>query len=154
MALHVAKGNRRVLYRSDPLVHKGVYRNTPHYLVRLECPQGEQSFALIVSLYDEKGTLPYTLTTYSEEPAGLYRAVECPVVEAVPEAQPFTKSFKYKWQKETAGGSLNTDNFDNNPMFRLEVRVASHGKPPRQLFVVSDGHLLRSPRSPRDCSSK
>mmetsp|Transcript_34698 Transcript_34698/g.54187 ORF Transcript_34698/g.54187 Transcript_34698/m.54187 type:complete len:431 (+) Transcript_34698:69-1361(+) len=129
MALHVAKGNRRVLYRSDPLIHKGVYRNTPQYLVRLECPEGEQSFALIVSLYDDKGTLPFTLTSYSEEPAGLYKAVECPVIEAVPEAKPFTKSFKYKWQKDTAGGSLNTDGFNNNPMFRLEV------KEPQRLFV-------------------
>ena len=159
IALHVYEGSRKIYYPSGALIHS-VYRNSPHFLVRLPVPKGEQAFALVISIYDDTGVLPFTLSSYSAEPAALYAAFDCPAVEAKPGA--FEKvglffslvlglfccrtgsllllyrvsfaipddlgrerclaceqSFRYKWTEDTAGGSMNEDSFDRNPMFKL-----------------------------------
>jgi hypothetical protein len=36
----------------------------------------------------------------------------------------FSKTFRYKWTAESAGGALGEKSFGRNPMFRLESEVA------------------------------
>ena len=99
-----------------------MYRNSPHFLVRLKVPKGDKAFTLVISIYDDTGVLPFTLSSYSAEPAALYAALDCPAVEA--KGGHFEKTFRYAWNAQTAGGSMNEATFDRNPMFRLESSCA------------------------------
>ncbi|KAJ1489552.1 hypothetical protein T484DRAFT_1779925, partial [Baffinella frigidus] len=118
VALHVYKGNRKQIHNSEALVHS-VYRQNPHFLLRLPIPAGDSSFVLVVSTYDDKDTMPFSLTCYSACPTALLPALESPAIETI--KGNWSKQFKYKWGTETAGGSINTEAFDVNPQFRLEV---------------------------------
>jgi hypothetical protein len=82
-ALHVYKGNRKV-YAHEGAVIRNVYGNSPHCLVRLPVPQGESSHVLVVSLYDDKGAMPFTLTSYGVDPHTITKALDCPAVESGP----------------------------------------------------------------------
>ncbi len=85
-ALHVYKGNRKVYTHEDAVV-RSVYGNSPHTLVRLTVPPGDSSHVLIVSLYDDKGTMPFTLTSYGVDPHTLTKALDCPAVETGPSSE-------------------------------------------------------------------
>ena len=103
IALHVYEGGRKQYYPSGALIHS-VYRNSPHFLVRLKVPKGDKAFTLVISIYDDTGVLPFTLSSYSAEPAALYAALDCPAVEA--KGGHFEKAFRYAWNAETAEGSM------------------------------------------------
>jgi hypothetical protein len=88
--------------------------------MRLPVEKGQQAFVLVVSLFEDTGVLPFTVTCYSEEPAALYTAVDCPKLEGA-DSTFVSNSFKYRWDEKSAGGSPNRPDFEINPMFRLQV---------------------------------
>jgi len=121
MALHIAKDNRRIFFnRSNTFFQHGVYRSSPNFLLRLTVEPGEQSFMVVVSLFEDTGDLPFTLTCYSEDPSALYKAFDCPKLEGTNQKYS-SKAFKYAWNESSAGGSPNRPEFEKNPMFRLEI---------------------------------
>mmetsp|Transcript_37047 Transcript_37047/g.87517 ORF Transcript_37047/g.87517 Transcript_37047/m.87517 type:complete len:906 (+) Transcript_37047:104-2821(+) len=121
ISLHVGRGNRR-LYQNTPKTFtiRSAFRSAPHCLVKLPVEKGNQSFVLVASMREETGTLPFTISAYSADPAALYTAVDCPRLEGG-EAKCATKTFKYRWDEKSAGGNPNKADFEKNPMFRLEV---------------------------------
>jgi hypothetical protein len=74
---------------------------------------------LVVSTFDDRDVMPFSLTCYAACPAVLLAALESPAVETAKGA--FRNQFKYKWTADSAGGSINTDAWDSNPQFRLQL---------------------------------
>ena len=139
MALHTFKGNRKAYQIAEEAV-KAPWKvpYTERFVsVRLTCPKGDQAFVVVVAADQAQASLAYTLTSFSTEPAALYSALDCPAVESVPTPGPgsselprsFTKTFRYKWTAESAGGSRDAATFEKNPMFRLDSAI------PQRVFV-------------------
>jgi hypothetical protein len=60
----------------------------------------------VVSLYDDTGVLPFTLTSYAVEPHNLTPAMDCPYVEAPQPGLPNggqKQSWMARWEAATAG---------------------------------------------------
>ena len=139
LALHTFKGNRKAYQIAEEAV-KAPWKvpYTERFVsVRLTCPKGDQAFVVVVAADQAQASLAYTLTSFSTEPAALYSALDCPAVESVPTPvagnselpQSFTKTFRYKWTAESAGGSRDAATFEKNPMFRLDSAI------PQRVFV-------------------
>eukprot|EP00960_Hanusia_phi_P049972 759911-Hanusia_phi.AAC.10 len=145
IALHVYQGNRRVYYPVNPLIHS-VYNNNPHFLIRLNCRQGENTFILVVSMYDEEATMNFTLTSYSADPSAITPVLDSPAIEV--KKSSFSKIFRHNWTKDSAGGSINTDKFDINPMFRIDSqhtqRIFIKVRPSGNVSVHVGMHLFVS----------
>jgi len=113
--IYEAKSARRIYWYDENCteVHKGIYINSPHYLVRLDVPAGQHQYILVVSTYADKDVLSFTLTGYAVVPVSLNAIYESPA------------EFKYningKFTKENAGGCANNESFKINPMYKMEI---------------------------------
>ncbi len=138
LTLHVYKvqgeEGQRIVYPSDdsaPGFVRGLYSNNPHGLVRLDVEAGDPGrYALVLSQYEKKRDVRYSLTVLSTAPFVLRPTRPLPGLVARIEGS---------WTDRTAGGRLGLATFLHNPQFTVVVvkPCALHVEllAPKEMFV-------------------
>lgn len=108
-------GKERIWYpgNSGNCILMGAYTNSPQVLVRYDVSQSKDKFlSLILSQYQKKRDISYTLSVYSTQHFGIAR----PTGDL-----PFSVEMHSAWTMRTSGGPLGRSSFADNPMFAVEV---------------------------------
>ncbi|XP_067938129.1 calpain-7-like isoform X2 [Watersipora subatra] len=133
ITLFVYKGGARVYYPSKPDPYKdGIKINSPHYLCQM-VETGSQVFTLVISQYEKRNTIHYTLRVYAQCDFSL-----TPIVDPYKHTQEITG----EWKGKTAGGC---GNYPQTHMFNPIYQVS--------LDSASTCHLLVELRAPREYSA-
>ncbi|KAI9199322.1 uncharacterized protein BJ171DRAFT_216174 [Polychytrium aggregatum] len=118
IAAHVfGNGKKKRIYYPSNTVHKGVYMNSPHNLVRLMINPGPHAYGIVISQHRQtqalsfslkvQSLLPFSMTTISDPPGTLEQQVTG------------------NWEDENAGGSISHWTHMNNPNYRVSIPEAT-----------------------------
>ena len=133
LTLHVYDENveqtrdRRIFHRKGAL-YTGTYINSPHYLLRIDVQnkdkkdkkkQNVRRYTIVISQYEKKHDVSYTITAYSTLPARFK-----PIDDA--KLWKYQKVFNGKWDKNYCGGSPNHETFPKNPQFKITTFYKTH----------------------------
>lgn len=106
----------RVIYPTEDALYRGIYSNNPHGLVRLDIDPGEPtSFALVLSQYEKKRDVRYSLTVLSTTVSFRLRPT--------PPLPPVVSRLEGTWTVESAGGRLGLSTFLQNPQFLVVLKT-------------------------------
>mmetsp|Transcript_3130 Transcript_3130/g.8824 ORF Transcript_3130/g.8824 Transcript_3130/m.8824 type:complete len:301 (-) Transcript_3130:138-1040(-) len=112
--IHRNTGNGEIIWypgRSGKCVHTGAYTNNPHVLCRYDVQQeADQNLSLVLSQYQKKSDLRYTLSIYCTAAFSLSKPRD---------SLPHTKERSGSLSPE--GGPLGSKLMFRNPMFALKV---------------------------------
>ncbi|XP_065666768.1 calpain-7 isoform X4 [Hydra vulgaris] len=112
ITIHVYKSNGRRVYYPDGKYLEGTKINSPHYLAKLKVGSGRSQFTIVVSQYEKLNTIYYSLKVFSNMKF---------TIGPVPEIYSSKKKITMSWTKQSAGGSLNSPSYENNPKILLEL---------------------------------
>ena len=115
---------------ADALV-RGTYSNAPHNLTKLTVPAGQHEYTLVVSQYERRRDINFSLAVYSMAPFKVGR---------IPETIGHELRAVGEWRAESAGGCSNHGTFYTNPQWVLTL----HRPLPKLLLLLE---------APKECSS-
>lgn len=104
--------DHRVYFRGKPM-HSGTYINSPQYLVRFELKPGRHKYTIVVSQYQKRHDIYFTLSAHCSDPC---------MIEPLPVKYLTEESFVSEWGPRTCGGCPNHKTYPQNPQFRLQVK--------------------------------
>ena len=103
----------RIIYPGEDCFVRGLYSNNPHNLVRFDVETSDPgTYALVLSQYEKKRDVRYSLTVLSTAPFSL---------QPTPVVPPVVARMEGTWGGETAGGRLGLATFLHNPQFVVVV---------------------------------
>ncbi|XP_053207732.1 calpain-7-like [Panonychus citri] len=120
ITLVVYKGTEKVYLPFDPAPYiDGVRINSPHYLCKINIPEGGATkFVLVISQYEKTTTIYYTIRVYSPVLFTFKRLNES--------YQYVEKITNGSWDESTAGGCPNFPlTYKLNPVYLLDVKGAN-----------------------------
>ncbi|CAK8678024.1 unnamed protein product [Clavelina lepadiformis] len=115
ITLLVYKNDGKKVYHtySPPPFIDGVRINSPHYLTRIQVPDGGMQYTLVVSQYEKSKNIRYTLRVYS---------ISDFKFSEIPDVYKWRKRIKGEWTKDTAGGCANNKTtYGLNPIYQVHV---------------------------------
>ena len=106
----------RIIYPAEDCFVRGLYSNNPHNLVRFDVEISDPgTYALVLSQYEKKRDVRYSLTVLSTAPFSL---------QPTPLLPPVVARMEGTWGGETAGGRLGLATFLHNPQWTVVVTKA------------------------------
>eukprot|EP01006_Ploeotia_vitrea_P036213 TRINITY_DN65989_c5_g16_i1.p1 TRINITY_DN65989_c5_g16~~TRINITY_DN65989_c5_g16_i1.p1 ORF type:complete len:1053 (+),score=533.21 TRINITY_DN65989_c5_g16_i1:160-3318(+) len=122
ITLHVYQSDTPgLVYYAEPCLFAGTYINNPHYLARVDVPATDNSdrdaytYKIVVSQYEKKEDLFFTLQVYSTAPTTIRRLVD--------PYSAYSAKLAGEWDASNAGGSTNMPvAFIKNPQFLVSCR--------------------------------
>lgn len=107
----------RIIYPvNEDCFVRGLYSNNPHNLVRFDVETLDPgTYAVVLSQYEKKRDVRYSLTVLSTAPFSL---------QPTPVLPPTVTRMEGTWGGETAGGRLGLSTFLQNPQFTVVVKKA------------------------------
>ncbi|KAL3313367.1 calpain 7 [Cichlidogyrus casuarinus] len=136
LAVYKDVSSRKIYYPYDPEPLLDTQRiNSPHCLLKINASSNSDSdYILMVSQYEKKNTIRYTVSVYSDSQIATCERIKDPW------RQPITKNGE--WTIETAGGCPNhPDTYNRNPCFQFRIDNNS-----------TDNQVLLELKSPKELS--
>merc|ERR550534_2008012 len=98
----------------QPRIHKGIYINSPHYLIRLDKKAGTHANTCVISQYEKKHDVSFTIRAFCTSRTKMRFA---------PVRNPYkgVRELNGKWGKYSNGGPPHNRAFHKNPQYRLII---------------------------------